>query len=50
MKKKEFQINSLSDLINKCIVEKEIQLKYDLETNVNLVSFEEQKVEISFNE
>jgi DNA polymerase-3 subunit gamma/tau len=29
---------------------KEIKLKYELETNVNLVSFEDQRIEISFNE
>ena len=29
---------------------KEIKLKYELEKNVNLVSFENQRIEISFNE
>ena len=29
---------------------KEIKLKYELETNVNLVSFENKRIEISFNE
>ena len=29
---------------------KEIQLKYDLENNVNLVKFSEGKIDISFNE
>ena len=29
---------------------KEIKLKYELENNVNLVSFENNRVEISFNE
>jgi len=31
-------------------VKKEIKLKYELERNVNLVNFEKQKIEISFNE
>ena len=29
---------------------KEIKLKYELETNFNLVSFEQKRIEISFNE
>ena len=29
---------------------KEIQLKYDLENNVNLIKFSEGKIDISFNE
>jgi len=29
---------------------KEIQLKYELENNVNLVSFEKNRIEISFND
>ena len=33
-----------------CIIKKEIKLKYELEKNVNLVSFEKQRIEISFNE
>ena len=33
-----------------CISKKEIKLKYELEKNVNLVSFENQRIEISFNE
>ena len=31
-------------------MKKEIKLKYELERNVNLVNFEKQKIEISFNE
>ena len=33
-----------------CSIKKEIKLKYELEKNVNLVSFEKQRIEISFNE
>ena len=33
-----------------CNQKKELKLKYELETNVNLVNFENQRVEISFNE
>ena len=33
-----------------CDDKREIKLKYELETNVNLVSFEDQRIEISFNE
>ena len=43
-------INSFSDLINVCTKNKEIQLKYELEKNVNLVSFERNRIEISFND
>ena len=31
-------------------IEKELKLKYELETNVSLVSFAHQRIEISFNE
>jgi len=43
-------INSFNDLLEICTVKKEIKLKYELEKNVNLVSFEDQRIEISFNE
>ena len=43
-------INSFDDLIEICSSKKEIELKYELEKNVNLVSFENQRIEISFNE
>ena len=33
-----------------CIQKKEVKLKYELEKNVNLVSFHQNRVEISFNE
>jgi len=44
------EINSLQDLINVSNDKKEIQLKYDLERNVKLVSFNKGKIDISFNE
>ena len=44
------KINSLSDLISICILKKEIELKYELENNVNLISFKPNNMEISFNE
>ena len=43
-------IKSFDDLIEVCSLKKEIKLKYELEKNVNLVSFENQRIEISFNE
>ena len=43
-------INSFNDLLEVCTLKKEIKLKYELEKNVNLVSFESQRIEISFNE
>ncbi len=44
------QIKSFQDLINQSKKEKEIELKYDLERNVKLVSFNKGKIDISFNE
>jgi len=43
-------INSFDDLLEICSSKKEIKLKYELEKNVKLVSFEDQRIEISFNE
>ncbi len=43
-------IACFDDLLEMCSFKKEIKLKYELENNVNLVSFENQKIEISFNE
>ena len=45
-----FKITSFQSLIDKANVEKEIELKYDLERNVKLVSFNTGKINISFNE
>ena len=43
-------INSFDDLLNICTSKKEIKLKYELEKNVNLVKFERNRIEISFND
>ena len=43
-------INAFEDLIEICSKKKEIKLKYELEKNVNLVKFEKNRIEISFNE
>ncbi len=43
-------INSFEDLIECCLIKKEINLKYELEKNVNLVKFEKNRIEISFND
>ena len=48
--KGKIEIKDFDDLINICNQKKEIKLKYELETNVNLVSFEDQRIEISFDE
>ncbi len=44
------KINAFEDLIETCSKKKEIKLKYELEKNVNLVKFEKNRIEISFNE
>ena len=43
-------INSFDDLLLVCSEKKEIKLKYELEKNVNLVKFEKNRIEISFND
>jgi DNA polymerase III subunit gamma/tau len=43
-------INSFNSLLNTCTQKKEIKLKYELENNVNLVKFERNRIEISFND
>ena len=43
-------ITNFQSLIDKANIEKEIELKYDLERNVKLVSFTQGKIDISFNE
>ena len=48
--KKKTEISSFQELINLCNERKEMKLKYELETNVNLVSFENFRMEISFND
>ena len=46
----EIKISSFIDLIDLCNKKKEIKLKYELENNVNLVTFSEGRMEIAFNE
>ena len=48
--KNEIFIKSLNELIELCIIKKEMKLKYELETNVNLVKFENCRIEIAFND
>ena len=43
-------IDSFDQLIEICNKKKEVKLKYELENNVKLVSFQRTKIEISFNE
>ncbi len=43
-------INAFEDLIEISSKKKEVKLKYELEKNVNLVKFEKNRIEISFNE
>ena len=43
-------IGSFEDLIDLCNKKKEIKLKYELENNVNLVTFAAGRIEIAFNE
>ena len=49
-KKSTLEIKNLEDLINMCLEKKEMKLKYELENNVNLVSFSNMNIEISFND
>jgi len=43
-------IRSFDQLLTACLEKKEMKLKYELEKNVNLVSFEKNRIEISFND
>ena len=43
-------ISSFEDLLKVCTQNREMKLKYELEKNVNLVSFEKNRLEISFND
>ena len=47
---KEVFIKSFNDLVDLCTIKKEMELKYELEKNVNLVKFENGRIEISFND
>jgi len=44
------KILSFENLINMASNKREVELKYDLEKNVNLIKFSEGKIDISFNE
>ena len=44
------QINSFDELIAICTIKRELKLKFELEKNVNLVKFEKNRIEISFND
>ncbi len=43
------EIKSLNNLIEICEEKKELKIKYELENNLRLVNFKDQKIEISFN-
>ena len=49
-KSAKLKIKNFEDIVNLANQENEIELKYDLERNVKLVSFSEGKIDISFNE
>ena len=44
------EINSFKQLLDICFEKKEMKLKYELENNVNLVNFDKNRIEISFND
>ncbi len=48
--KVKISIKSFNQLLETCTLNREMKLKYELEKNVNLVSFEQNRVEISFND
>ncbi len=50
IKKTSVEITNFQDLINLATRDKEIELRFDLERNVKLVSFSRGKIDISFNE
>ena len=43
-------VNNFEELIEICVKKKEVKLKYELESNVNLVAFNQGRIEIAFNE
>ena len=47
---KKIKLSTFDQLLNICAEKKEIKLKYELEKNVNLVGFENNRIEISFND
>jgi len=46
----QIKVTSLNDLLNICNMKKEMKLKYELENNVNLVKFDQERIEIAFND
>jgi len=48
--KTKIEITNFQDLIDRANKEREVELKFDLERNVKLVSFNKGKIDISFNE
>ena len=48
-KAKSIEIKSIKDLIRLCDEKKELKIKYEIENSLRLVSFKNQKIEISFN-
>jgi len=49
-KKNNIEIKTFNELVEVCNKKKEIKLKYELETHVNLVNFNIGRMEISFND
>ena len=49
-RKNTIEIKNFEDLIEICLKKKEMKLKYELENNVNLVSFSNMNIEISIND
>ena len=49
-RKNTIEIKNFEDLIEICLEKKEMKLKYELENNVNLVSFSNMNIEISIND
>ncbi len=49
-RKNTIEIKNFEDLIEICLEKKEMNLKYELENNVNLVSFSNMNIEISIND
>ena len=47
---KKISINTFDQLLKICSEKKEMKLKYELEKNINLVGFEKNRIEISFND
>ena len=48
-KTKDIEIKTFDELIKLCEEKKELTIKYELENNLRLVSFKDQKIEISFD-